>query len=287
MPTRRMTTAALSILALSAALVACAKNEPKAAEAPKAAPAGASSAPAEGAAKAPGAPELSGTILETMDAGGYTYLKLKTASGEAWAAVNQAKVKVGDPATVLGGMPMDNFESPTLKRKFDRIYFGVLAGAAPPAGAAGAPAAPAGVMPEAAHATAADAKPGTPMMPPGHADVKKAPVDETPIKVEKASGAEGKTVAELFSQKASLKGKPVAVRGKVVKFLPDIMGKNWVHVRDGSGSAKDKNNDLTVTTKEKVAVGDVVVVRGTLLTDKDLGAGYEFPVIVEDAKFTK
>ena len=65
------------------------------------------------------------------------------------------------------------------------------------------------------------------------------------------------------------------------------MGKNWVHVRDGSGSAKDKNNDLTVTTKEKVAVGDVLIVRGTLQADKDLGAGYEFPVIVEDAKFTK
>ena len=283
MQTRRMTTAALSILALSAALVACAKNEPKAAEAPKSAPA---AAPAGGAAKPQGAPELSGTVVETMDAGGYTYLKLKTASGDAWAAVNQAQVKVGDQATVLGAMPMDNFESPTLKRKFDRIYFGMLAGAAAPAGAAGAPAA-AGVAPEAAHASAPADKAGKPMMPPGHADVKKAPVDETPIKVEKASGSDGKTVAELFAQKASLKGKPVAVRAKVVKFLPDIMGKNWVHVRDGSGSAKDKNNDLTVTTKEKVAVGDVLIVRGTLQADKDLGAGYEFPVIVEDAKFTK
>jgi hypothetical protein len=124
-------------------------------------------------------------------------------------------------------------------------------------------------------------------MPPGHADVKKSPVDETPIKVEKASGSEGKTVAELFAQRAALKGKTVAVRGKVVKFLPEIMGKNWVHIRDGSGSAKGKDNDLTVTTKEKVAVGDVVVVRGTLQSDKDIGAGYEFPAIIEDAKLSK
>jgi hypothetical protein len=276
MPKRLMTTATLSILALSVALAGCGKSAPKAAEAPKGATP-ASSASAEGAPKPQAPPELSGTIVETMDAAGYTYLKLKTQTGEIWAAVNQVPVKVGDQATVFGAMPMDGFESPTLKRKFDRIYFGTLAGGA---AAAAAPA------PASAHAGEPPAADG-PKMPPGHADVKRAPVDETPIKVEKASGAEGKTVAELFAQKASLKGKPVAVRGKVVKFLPEIMGKNWVHVRDGSGSAKTKDNDLTVTTKEKVAVGDVVVVHGMLQTDKDIGAGYEFPAIIEDAKFTK
>ena len=272
----KMTTA-LSILALSASLAGCAKSAPKAEETPKSGPAAASSASAaspHGDQKPQAAVDLSGTIVETMDAGGYTYLKLKSPTGEIWAAVNQTPVKVGDQITVIGSMQMDGFESPTLKRKFDRIYFGSLP---PSAGADLSGSAPASAP--------ADDK-AKPAMPPGHGAMAK-PVDETPIKVDRAAGPEGKTVAELFSSRAALKGKPVAVRGKVVKVLPDIMGKNWVHLRDGSGSAKAKDNDLTITTKQKVAVGDVVLVRGNLQTDKDVGAGYEFPAIIEDGTFTK
>ena len=64
------------------------------------------------------------------------------------------------------------------------------------------------------------------------------------------------------------------------------MNRNWVHLRDGSGAA-GKDNDLTVTTSDNAAVGDVVVVKGTVRLDKDFGAGYAYPVIVEDAKVSK
>jgi hypothetical protein len=64
------------------------------------------------------------------------------------------------------------------------------------------------------------------------------------------------------------------------------MGKNWVHLRDGSGTA-GKDNDITVTTGDRVAVGDVVTAKGTVRVDKDFGAGYAYPVIVEDAKLSK
>lgn len=269
---RPMTTITLYILTLSVAFVGCGKGTPKADGMQK-------SAAPSASAPAPAPANLTGTILETMDSAGYTYLKLKTPAGESWAAVNQASVKVGEQATVIGAVQMDGFESPTLNRKFDRIYFGSLA---PSAGAdlsSAHGAAPAD--------TETNTKGGSPTMPPGHGATKQPPVDGTPIKVDRASGPEGKTVAEVFAQRAALKGKPVAVRGKVVKFLPDIMGKNWVHIRDGSGSAKGKDNDLTVTTKEKVAVGDVVLVRGALQADKDVGAGYEFPAIIEDGKFKK
>jgi hypothetical protein len=62
------------------------------------------------------------------------------------------------------------------------------------------------------------------------------------------------------------------------------MGKNWLHVRDGSGSKAAKDNDLTVTTDVVAKVGDVVTVTGTVSVDKDFGAGYAYPVIVENAK---
>jgi hypothetical protein len=101
--------------------------------------------------------------------------------------------------------------------------------------------------------------------------------------IAKAEG--GKTVAEVFAAKDQLAGQPVVVRGKVVKSNPDIMGKNWLHVRDGSGA--EGTNDLTVTTAGAVPnVGDTVVVKGVLALNKDFGMGYQYDVIVEDAEVT-
>ena len=93
---------------------------------------------------------------------------------------------------------------------------------------------------------------------------------------------DGKTVEEIYQEKAKLKGKRVTLRGKVVKFSSAIMGKNWLHLRDGTG--KEPANDLTVTTQAKAKVGDTVLVEGMVTLDKDLGAGYKYDVIIEDAK---
>jgi hypothetical protein len=113
------------------------------------------------------------------------------------------------------------------------------------------------------------------------------PPDVGKIEVKKAEGADGKTVAEIFAHKTSLKEAPVAVRGKVVKYNPGIMGKNWIHLRDGSGSPEKKDNDITITTLDTAAVGDVVLVRGKLHIDRDFGSGYSYPVIIEDGKVLK
>jgi hypothetical protein len=96
----------------------------------------------------------------------------------------------------------------------------------------------------------------------------------------KAEG--GKTVAEVYADKDKLAGQKVSVRGKVVKTVHAVMGKNWVHVRDGSGA--DGTNDLTVTIKAELPlVGDLVVIDGTVAANKDFGMGYMYPVLVEDA----
>jgi hypothetical protein len=218
------------------------------------------------AAEAAPAPDvLAGKVLETMDAGGYTYLRVDTSGGPAWAAVEQAKVKKGSRVTVVGSVAMDGFESRTLGRRFDRILFGALQ-------AEGAPAVPAAVS----AAIAAQ-----------HASAASGPADTGPITVSRAAAPDGRTVAEVFAQRAALDTKPVAVRGKVVKFLPGIMGRNWLHLRDGTGSAEGKDHDLTVTTSETAAVGDVVLVRGTVRKDLDFGAGYAYAVLVEEAKLSR
>jgi hypothetical protein len=100
--------------------------------------------------------------------------------------------------------------------------------------------------------------------------------------IAKAEG--GKTVADVFTEKDALAGQKVVVRGKVVKTNAGIMGKDWVHVRDGSGA--DGTNDLTVTTTMNPLpkIGDTVLVTGTAVTNKDFGMGYQYPVLVEDAE---
>ena len=107
------------------------------------------------------------------------------------------------------------------------------------------------------------------------------------VKVTKATGADAKTVAEIVGGRSGLKDKSVTVRGKVVKFTPGVMGKNWVHLQDGSGSAKDGSNDVVVTTQGETKVGDVVLVKGTVKTDVDLGSGYKYAVLVENATLAK
>ena len=92
----------------------------------------------------------------------------------------------------------------------------------------------------------------------------------------------GQTIASIYGHKAALASHRVAVRGKVVKVNDGILGKNWLHIQDGTGSAD--TNDLTVTTADTVAKGDVVVVRGTVSLDKNFGAGYAYPVMIEDAQ---
>jgi hypothetical protein len=106
-------------------------------------------------------------------------------------------------------------------------------------------------------------------------------------KVPKAEGAEGRTVAEVIGGKARLKDKTIAVRGQVVKVSLGILGKNWVHLQDGTGSAADGSNDLIVTTQDKPAVGDVVHARGTVRTDVNVGSGYSYAVLIEGATLRK
>ena len=205
---------------------------------------------------------IKGTVLEVKDVETYTYLRLKTKDGETWAAVAKAPVKTGTEVTIENANVMHNFESRTLNRKFDKIVFGSIAGAGASAAAAGSD------------------------MAAVHAGVAK-PVDVGDVKVARATGPHARTVAEIVTGKADLKDKPVVVRGTVVKFTPEVLGKNWIHLRDGTGSASDDSNDILVTTKDEARIGDVVLVKGVVHTNRDLGSGYSYKVLIEEATLQK
>lgn len=190
----------------------------------------------------PGLMVVKGEVLEVRDVESYTYLRLKTRKGETWAAVNRAEVKKGSAVTIENAMVMHDFESKSLHKTFKTILFGTLGGAH-------------GMNPE--HAAASS------------------------VQVARAVGENAQTVEEVITKSAVLKDKPVLVRGKIVKYNPEILGKNWIHLRDGTGS--DGSNDLLVTTTAQAKVGDVVTVAGVVHTDRDFGSGYIYKVLIEDA----
>ncbi len=218
----------------------------------------------------PQAPGVQGAVLEVIDVPQYTYARVgETGSEGEWVAVPTAKLQVGQRIVVRNAMQMTNFTSTTLKRTFASIWFGSLddgsaprANAADPAGSAAGGASAAGPDPHAASG---------------------APTVEV-AKVERAPGANGKTVVEAISNRTTLAGKSIRVRGTVVKMMPGVLGKTYLHLRDGSGDASTGTNDLSVTTDAAPAVGTVVVLEGTLALDRDIGSGYKFPTILEDAK---
>ena len=227
----------LSLIALTCVLGGCSKEQKTAI---------AATAPTIPPPTATAAQQVSGVIVETMNAAGYTYMLVRTASGDVWTAVRETAVTKGQTVTVEPQMVAEKFESTTLKRTFDRLILGTLAG--------------------------------------GNAVAVAEPVAVPVVSgaVSKPSG--GTTVAEVWEEKKQLAGKQVVIRGKVVKFNPQIMGKNWLHVQDGSGSREKANDDLTVTTTDAASVGEVVTITGTLRIDRDFGSGYLYPVIIEDAR---
>ncbi len=121
-----------------------------------------------------------------------------------------------------------------------------------------------------------------------------APVSKTPANPAPSSSPQGaatsfagigkadQTVAEIYAGKDRLAETVVKVRGKVVKYNSQIMGKNWVHIQDGTGASG--TNDLLATTADTAKTGDIVVVSGRISLDKDFGSGYRYELIIEDAK---
>ena len=125
----------------------------------------------------------------------------------------------------------------------------------------------------------------TPQQVSGGSAAAMAPFAE--VKVDKAVGDNAYTVQEIFAKTKELAGKIVQVRGKVVKYNRGIMGRNWIHIQDGSGDPLQNTHDLVATSTEEAAVGDVVTVQGKLTADKDFGAGYSYTAIIEEAKIKK
>ena len=228
--------------------------------------------------------ERKGTIMETMDAANYTYLNIKTATQQIWVAIPTTSVKVGEKVTYLQGMVMTNFHSKSLEKTFDSIVFSpgleghdkrVVATAS---------------TEQQQTSSFADAvnkenkKPAAPQMDSNNTSGSAgAMVPYLEANVEKAVGENSYTVEEIFENSKSLDGKAVRVRGKVVKVSPNIMGKNWIHIQDGTGNPMKNSHDLVITTTDLAEVNQVILIEGVMAANRDFGYGYKYDAIIEKA----
>jgi len=211
---------------------------------------------------------IRGTVLETMNAGGYTYVFIDAGGDKRWVAGRELAVEVGDVVQASKGMAMSQFESKSLNRTFDVVYFAdTVENLSTPAKPASQPASTSSAMP-AGHPSFDDT-------------AESAAADTTVSALEP-----GKNVAYVHANKDALADQQISLRGTVVKYNGGIMGKNFFHIQDGSGNAADGSNDLTVTSTTTTAVGETVVLTGNIILNKDFGAGYSFGILMEDASIT-
>ena len=195
------------------------------------------------------------TVKEVLNATAYTYLLVTEGEKEYWIAIPLTEVKVGKKYSFEGGMEMKKFESKDLKRTFDSVLF--VEGL---------------IDPEAPAVTETVVNPK---------DI--LPDTELTKGITLAKGAI--SLHDLFSGRDKLEGKTVILTGKVIKFMPDIMSKNWIHLQDGT--SYNGFNDITITTLAKVKVDEIVTLKGTVVLNKDLGSGYKYDILIEDATVVK
>jgi hypothetical protein len=204
---------------------------------------------------------VTGKVMQTMNGGGYSYVLLKKANGDkVWLAVPQMQISLGDQLTFKPGMEMVDLPSKSLNRTFERIIFSE------------------GLVEEKG---AKAAKKGAKKSPGSQGSVTAA---TEKVKVTKATGPNAYTIGELYKLKGKLDKKKIVVSGKVVRVSAGIMGKNWIHLQDGSGDPRKKTHNLVVTSQAVPVIGEVVTARGTLYKNKDFGGGYKYEVIVEQAE---
>jgi hypothetical protein len=192
-------------------------------------------------------------VTEVVQASSYSYLKVKENFSERWVAVSKAEIKPGDVYYYDSALEMKEFHSKDLDRTFEVVYFVNQISKSPLN------------QPKAVGTSPHMGKP---------VNKKKSAVvlEKTDSEI---------TLAQVFANRKDYSSKEFEIKGVVVKVNKQVMGKNWIHIQDGT----DDNGvfDLTITTHELAEVGDEVTFKGKLTLNKDFGAGYSYEVIMEDA----
>ena len=189
-------------------------------------------------------------VEEVLNTEKYSYLNVTENGEKFWIAIPRMEVEIGETYHYTDALLKHNFESKEYDRVFETIY-----------------------LVSDIHAHSDDAAASA-----AHGAGDAGTESQGPIDVEPAEGSI--QLDELFTNKEEYKDKVVQVTGKCVKVNPMIMGRNWVHIQDGSGDGLD----LTITTMDNVQLNEVVTFEGVIALNKDFGAGYKYDIILEQGK---
>ncbi len=193
-------------------------------------------------------------VKEFIQTSKYTYLYVNENNANFWIAVRRLDAKIGDDVYYQQAFEMKDFKSKELGRVFESVLFIQDNTSTPP--------------------NANTAKQVTSKKMPPRVDKR-----ISGIKVKAPKG--GIQIAELFKNRDLYANKKVKIRGQVIKVNNGIMGKNWIHIQDGT--AHGEGYDLTLTTQGKTKIGDVITIEGTVYLKKKFGAGYSYDLIIEEA----
>lgn len=191
-------------------------------------------------------------VIETIPTQKYSYLKVEENDKEFWVATIKGDFKVGATYHYKGGLLKRNFKSVEYNRVFDELY--LVSNIVP---------LDHGNDSHADHSSSGSAE---------------ASLDGEAVEIEGST-----KIADIVANAEELDGQTIQVSGKVVKVNPNIMSRNWIHLKDGSND----EYDLVVTANEVAPVGHVVTYKAVVAIDKDFGAGYTYELILEDGELIK
>jgi hypothetical protein len=194
-------------------------------------------------------------VTEVIQTSNYTYLQVEENANKFWIAVVKSDSKPGDSVYYSKASEMKDFKSRELNRTFASIFFV-----------------------DDPSSQLIKEQPATQALTAKKVEIKRW----TEVAVETPKG--GITIAGLYGNPGGYAGKSVTIRGVVVRFNSQIMNKNWIHIQDGTDFSD--RFDLTVTTKDSVAVGTTATFTGVIALNRDFGHGYTYDVIMEEAKAT-
>lgn len=183
-------------------------------------------------------------VLEVLPTDKYVYLKVNEGPDEYWIATGKQAVHVGSKYFYREGLLKTNFESKEYNRVFDKVYL------------------------------------VSKLVPENHA---KETVTSRPTSknITKAQGS--MTIKDFVEQASSLNGKEVQLTGECTKLNANIMGRNWIHLKDGTMD----DYDLVITSDQAIPEGHIVTLKGTVGLNRDFGSGYNYDILIENASIAR
>ena len=190
-------------------------------------------------------------VKEILPTAKYVYLKVNENDEEFWIATRKQNINIGETYFYKGGLLKTNFESKEHSKIFEKIYLVTS-------------------LVKANHG--------------GNTELDKLQTEQS---INKNNATSTKKIvvksgsikiSELVENFKKYEGKIIQLSGKCIKINPNIMGRNWIHIQDGS---KD-NYDLVITSNTFVKEGSMITIKATVTLNKDFGAGYKYNLILEN-----